>query len=963
MLLNDDVELAPGALERCSPRPAATTAAPRRASTAPGATRSRAASSTRAASAGTSGRARLPHRRRRSASRAPPGSASGRSTSASSCTTRTSTGASAPARRRSRCASRCEAHARATAAAARPAAATARPGPTTRRATGSGCWSGSAARAARAARRRNTCGARAAACCARRVGRAKLARRARLGGAADGTGPVAAVRVAFDVVVPHAEPRRQRAGRAGLLDALPGVAPDVEIIQLGDGECAGRGSVAPEARRAAAGPRLVRRRASPGRRARRRRPAALPDVPRRRCATPGCRSSSRCTTSRCCASRPGSRPGAATTAARLMPRAVRNADRVICVSRATARDVVGPARRALPQPARDPERRSTRVFSSPPGPPPLEPPYLLFVGTPEPRKNLPAPARGVHARCARAGRRERLVLVGADGWGDVASARREGVVAFGRVDDAELRDLYAHAEALAYPSLWEGFGLSRGEALAAGCRVVVLRHPGAARARGRGRRRTSIRSSLAVDRRGHPARALDARGRRRAAARPGTTPRASARRALARARRVSDAAARPGRRRHRRPRPHGRRELHVNLLRELPGVAPDLAFACSLRDPGDMPDDVPALGAPARARRRDARTGASRSRSRRSRGARAPRSLHLALLRRAAPALPGRRDRARPLLHARAPELFSRRDRMLLALRAGLGAPCPARDRRLGVHARRPDRALRARSGARRRDPERRRRALPARSRGRGARRARRFGIDRPYVLFVGALQPRKNVPLAIEAYARLRGPRRRRARARGRRPRRARRRARARSAHSASTRACTSSGTSRTRSCRRSTARPSARFPSLYEGFGLPALEAMACGTPVVASNTTGLGEAVGDAGLTFDPTLAGGARRRASRGCSRTTRCASALRRARARARRRVHLAPQRRRDGRRLPRGARRDRARRRRVHRLARPARPAARRASRRSRATTCRRSCARTSPTAAPTLARSLGFRA
>jgi len=43
--------------------------------------------------------------------------------------------------------------------------------------------------------------------------------------------------------------------------------------------------------------------------------------------------------------------------------------------------------------------------------------------------------------------------------------------------------------------------------------------------------------------------------------------------------------------------------------------------------------------------------------------------------------------------------------------------------------------------------------------------------------------------------------------------------------------------------------------FPSLYEGFGLPALEAMACGTPVIASNTTGLAEAVGDAGVTVDP------------------------------------------------------------------------------------------------------------
>jgi len=44
--------------------------------------------------------------------------------------------------------------------------------------------------------------------------------------------------------------------------------------------------------------------------------------------------------------------------------------------------------------------------------------------------------------------------------------------------------------------------------------------------------------------------------------------------------------------------------------------------------------------------------------------------------------------------------------------------------------------------------------------------------------------------------------------------------------------------------------------FPSLEEGFGLPPLEAMACGTPVVASNTSSLPEVLGDAALLVDPT-----------------------------------------------------------------------------------------------------------
>jgi glycosyltransferase involved in cell wall biosynthesis len=44
--------------------------------------------------------------------------------------------------------------------------------------------------------------------------------------------------------------------------------------------------------------------------------------------------------------------------------------------------------------------------------------------------------------------------------------------------------------------------------------------------------------------------------------------------------------------------------------------------------------------------------------------------------------------------------------------------------------------------------------------------------------------------------------------------------------------------------------------YPSFYEGFGLPPLEAMQCGVPVITSNKSSLPEVVGDAGIMIEPT-----------------------------------------------------------------------------------------------------------
>ena len=105
--------------------------------------------------------------------------------------------------------------------------------------------------------------------------------------------------------------------------------------------------------------------------------------------------------------------------------------------------------------------------------------YFVHVGTLEPRKNLPRLVRAYRAARAQ-GLAQELVLVGAWGWKreelerELARCGSDApVVVRGAVPEAELLAWLAHADALVYPSLWEGFGLPVAEAFALGVPVIT----------------------------------------------------------------------------------------------------------------------------------------------------------------------------------------------------------------------------------------------------------------------------------------------------------------------------------------------------------------------------------------------------------------------------------------------------------------------------------------------------------
>ncbi len=168
-----------------------------------------------------------------------------------------------------------------------------------------------------------------------------------------------------------------------------------------------------------------------------------------------------------------------------MPLYCRRADRIITISHATRRDLIAaydvpPAKitviheaadpRFRPQPPEAVEAVRTRYD--------LPARYLLSVGTIEPRKNLARLLEAFETLHAE-GLTDALVVVGGRGWlYDDFFARlerspaREAVLFPGYVPDADLPPIYAGAQALAFPSLYEGFGLPVLEAMACGTPVA-----------------------------------------------------------------------------------------------------------------------------------------------------------------------------------------------------------------------------------------------------------------------------------------------------------------------------------------------------------------------------------------------------------------------------------------------------------------------------------------------------------
>jgi len=171
----------------------------------------------------------------------------------------------------------------------------------------------------------------------------------------------------------------------------------------------------------------------------------------------------------------------------LLPGVAKRADAIVAVSESARRDIVSvlkvPADKVRviheaageeyrPIECRGDLERVTNAYE-------LQDPFILSVGTIEPRKNLER-LLAAYSDLRQAGRREKLLLVGQLGWKYHGVLReidrlalRNCIRILGYVPDADLPAIYNLASVLAFPSLYEGFGLPVLEAMACGTPVLT----------------------------------------------------------------------------------------------------------------------------------------------------------------------------------------------------------------------------------------------------------------------------------------------------------------------------------------------------------------------------------------------------------------------------------------------------------------------------------------------------------
>jgi glycosyltransferase involved in cell wall biosynthesis len=150
---------------------------------------------------------------------------------------------------------------------------------------------------------------------------------------------------------------------------------------------------------------------------------------------------------------------------RVVPRVLAAARRIIAVSDFTRRELVDLLR--IPDDKIRVVPNGVDAEFTPEGPA-AEGEYVLAVGTLEPRKNLRRLVEAVRDADLE------LRVVGSRGWGGV-EVGGNGVRWLGEVGDAELARLYRGAVCVAYPSVYEGFGIPVLEAMACGAPVVTTR--------------------------------------------------------------------------------------------------------------------------------------------------------------------------------------------------------------------------------------------------------------------------------------------------------------------------------------------------------------------------------------------------------------------------------------------------------------------------------------------------------